>query len=56
MSNILIINGHQKTDFSEGLLNKTLTEETKKFLSIRHLVKETVVENGYDVEREQEKV
>lgn len=55
MSNILIINGHQKTDFSEGLLNKTLTEETKKFLSIRHLVKESVIENGYDTEQEQEK-
>lgn len=55
MSKILIINGHQKTDFSEGLLNKTLAEEMKKILSRKHLVKETVVQNGYDVAKEQEK-
>ena len=57
MSNILIINGHQKTGSSTGHLNKTLVDEMKKVLTeeLGHQVKITTVQKGYDVEKEQKK-
>lgn len=55
MANILIINGHQKTPFASGRLNRTLVSEMKKFLSQNHHVKMTTIEKGYDPQKEQKK-
>jgi len=56
MANILIINGHQKTPFATGRLNRTLATEMKKYLTEKgHKVKTTTVEKGYDVAQEQKK-
>lgn len=55
MANILIINGHQKTNFASGRLNRTLATEMKKILSENHRVKTTTVQKGYDVAQEQKK-
>ena len=56
MANILIINGHQKTPFATGRLNRTLAQEMKKYLTEKgHKVKTTTVEKGYDVVQEQKK-
>lgn len=55
MTNILIIDGHQKYAFSEGKLSKTLVKEMKRVLSEKHNIKTTVIEKGYDIKKEQEK-
>ena len=56
MANILIINGHQKTPFATGRLNRTLATEMKKYLTEKgHLVKTTTVQKGYDAGQEQKK-
>lgn len=56
MANILIINGHQKTPFAMGRLNRTLADEMKKYLTEKgYRVKTTTVEKGYDVANEQKK-
>ena len=56
MANILIINGHQKTNFASGRLNRTLATEIKKYLIEKgHKIKTTTVEKGYDVAQEQRK-
>ena len=49
MTNILIIDGHQKYAFSEGKLSKTLVKEMKRVLSEKHNIKTTVIEKGYDI-------
>ncbi len=57
MSNILIINGHQKSDFAAGKLNKTLAAEMKSVLSKKpeHKIKTTCIQRGYKVSEEQKK-
>lgn len=56
MSNILIINGHKQYPFAEGRLNRTLTELAQKTLTeLRHTVRVTSVEDGWDVETELER-
>ncbi|RNB85889.1 flavodoxin family protein [Brevibacillus fluminis] len=55
MTNILIINGHQKYGSSEGKLNKTLTDSMVGLLGEKHAVKTTIVQDGYDIEEEQQK-
>ena len=56
MANILIINGHQKTPFATGRLNRTLAQEMKKYLTEKgHNVKTTTLEKDYDVGQEQKK-
>ena len=55
MTNILIIDGHQKYDFSKGKLSSTLALRAKQILSAKHKVKLTTIEKGYHVEEEQDK-
>ncbi|QPC45593.1 NAD(P)H-dependent oxidoreductase [Mangrovibacillus cuniculi] len=55
MKNILVINGHEYYDFAKGQLNKTLFEDIVSTLSDKFEVKTTIVEEGYDVKKEQEK-
>lgn len=55
MTNILIINGHQKYDFAKGKLSKTLISKMKEVLSKQHNVKITTIEKGYDTTEEQDK-
>ncbi|MBR6231749.1 MAG: NAD(P)H-dependent oxidoreductase [Alphaproteobacteria bacterium] len=52
--NILIINGHQKTPFASGKLNRTLVDEMKKFFGRKksNTVKTTIVARGYNPELE----
>ncbi len=52
--NILIINGHQKTPFASGRLNRTLVDEMKKFFGRKksNTVKTTIVARGYNPELE----
>ena len=55
--NILIINGHQKTPFATGKLNRTLVAEMKKFFSRKRAnkIKTTVIQRGYKAEIERKK-
>lgn len=55
MKNILIINGHQKYDSSEGKLNQTLMDNMVRLLSEKNKIKTTSVQDGYTVSEEQEK-
>ena len=55
MTNILIIDGHQKYSFSKGELNHELALKAKEVLSAKHNVKLTTIEDGYNVENEQDK-
>ena len=55
MSNILIIDAHQKYDFAKGKLSKTLVRKMKQNLSVKHAVKITVVEKGWQKKEEQQK-
>ncbi|MDR6778479.1 MULTISPECIES: NAD(P)H-dependent oxidoreductase [Paenibacillus] len=55
MKNILIINGHQKYDSSEGKLNRTLMDNMVRLLSEENKIKTTSVQNGYTLSEEQEK-
>lgn len=55
MNNILIINGHQKYDASEGKLNQTLMDHMVRLLSKENEIKTTSVQNGYTISEEQEK-
>lgn len=57
MANVLIINGHQKADFSAGKLNQTLMNEMKKVISENpeHKIKTTIIQKGYKVAEEQKK-
>lgn len=52
---IFVINGHKYYWYSTGKLNKTLFEEIVRVLSSRHEVKTTIIEQGYEVEKEIEK-
>jgi modulator of drug activity B len=55
LKNILIINGHQKYDSSEGNLNQTLMDHMVRLLSEENKIKTTSVQNGYTISEEQEK-
>lgn len=56
MSNVLVINGHEKYSFSEGTLNSSFTEKAINFFSENgYNVKTTITENDFDVEAEIEK-
>ena len=56
MANILIINGHQKTPFATGRLNRTLASEMKKYFTENgHHVKTTTIQKGYNAGQEQKK-
>lgn len=56
MKNILVINGHQKHPFAEGLLNQTIFENIVEFLAKQqHEIKTTVITKGYIEEEEQDK-
>ena len=56
MNNILIINAMKKFAHSNGELNLTLHHAAADFLrQVGHQVKETIVDQGYDIEEEIEK-
>lgn len=53
---ILLINGGKSFGSSGGRLNQTLHDLAKKTLSdLGHEVKETIIDNGYDIEAEVQK-
>ncbi|WP_349976420.1 NAD(P)H-dependent oxidoreductase [Pseudomonas sp. WHRI 8519] len=57
MSNVLIINGHLKYSYSPGLLNASLAKRAElHFREKGWNIKTTVVEEGYDVAAEVEKL
>ena len=50
MSNVLILNGHQPSDFAKGRLNATLAEAARRhFVGQGRDVRTTVVADGYDI-------
>lgn len=53
--NILVINGHKYYWYSTGRLNRLLFEEIVNTLSKNNEVKTTIVELGYEVDKEIEK-
>lgn len=57
MKKVLILNLHQKYEgFAEGKLTELIIEESKKFFATHgYEVRETVIEEGYDVRTELEK-
>ena len=55
MSNILIIDGHQSYDFSKGRLSKTLFKKIRQNLSVKHRIRTTVIEKGWNKQDEQKK-
>ncbi|EEG86243.1 modulator of drug activity B-like family protein [Proteus penneri ATCC 35198] len=51
--NILLINGGQKFGHSAGQLNRTLHDvATEHLVTLGHGVKETQIEEGYDIDDE----
>ena len=55
--NILLLNGGKAFGHSHGELNNTLHKKAKEVLiALGHNVKETVIDAGYDVEAEIEKI
>ncbi|NKF50440.1 NAD(P)H-dependent oxidoreductase [Shewanella sp. WXL01] len=53
MSNVLIINAHQKYPFSEGKLNQTLVDKASKWLGENgHQVRVVTMSDSFDVEQE----
>jgi len=55
MENILIINGHEKYGSTGGELNRTLVDCMASLLSEKNSVKTTIIQNGYNIEEEQQK-
>ncbi|SEO15298.1 modulator of drug activity B [Amphibacillus marinus] len=55
MKRILIINGHEWYPNSQGRLNEKLTNHIKKRLAGSYELKETIIDQGYLIEEEQEK-
>ncbi|GAB4349238.1 MAG: NAD(P)H-dependent oxidoreductase [Gammaproteobacteria bacterium] len=55
MKNILVICGAEKAGHSEGRYNRSLTEAAVSLLSSTFSVVTTYIEEGYDIEAEQEK-
>ena len=55
MRNLLIINGHEKHQFSEGKLNRTIFNKITEELGDRFNIKTTIVDEGYNVSEELEK-
>ena len=55
MKNILLINGHEYYEFAKGQYNQTLFEVHEQVLGRHFTLSKTIIENGYDVAREQEK-
>ncbi len=53
--NILVINGHKYYWYSTGRLNRILFEEIVNTLSENNNVKTTIIELGYEVDKEIEK-
>lgn len=54
--NILLLNGGKAFAHSQGRLNRTLHDEAKKVLTeLGHTVRETQIDEGYDVQEEVEK-
>lgn len=55
MSNVLIINAHEKYPFSEGRLNATLVDKADSFLRAKgHDTRIVTMQNDIDVEKELE--
>ncbi|NEN86300.1 NAD(P)H-dependent oxidoreductase [Paenibacillus elgii] len=52
---ILIINGHQTYRSAEGKLNQTLVDRMVSTLSENNEVQATIIQNGYNIEEEQQK-
>ncbi|WP_088831589.1 NAD(P)H-dependent oxidoreductase [Paenibacillus tyrfis] len=52
---VLIINGHQKYRSAEGKLNQTLVDQMVSKLSENNEVQTTIIQNGYNIEEEQQK-
>ncbi|MCM3273542.1 NAD(P)H-dependent oxidoreductase [Paenibacillus elgii] len=52
---ILIINGHQTYRSAEGKLNQTLVDRMVSTLSENNEVQTTIIQNGYNIEEEQQK-
>ena len=53
MSNIFIINAHQKYPFAEGRLNNSLAQMADKLLTSRgHATRSVNMEQDWDVDRE----
>ncbi|MFC5703920.1 NAD(P)H-dependent oxidoreductase [Cohnella faecalis] len=55
MKNILILNGHQKYNSTDGKLNRTLVEEMLASLRPVHNVQLTVLQDGYRIEDERQR-
>jgi modulator of drug activity B len=56
VKNILIINAHQFYPSSEGKLNKSMVQLAKDFFEkAGHQVKQTTIDNGYNIKEEAEK-
>ena len=56
MKNILILNGGKNFGHSKGGLNETMTAVAEQhFIGLKHDVKVTAIDNGYDIESEIEK-
>ena len=57
MKNVLIINGHQRYEgFAEGKLTQHFIDNAKDFFGTKEFnIKETNIENGYEVKEELEK-
>ena len=54
--NILVINGHKYYPYAKGELNKTLFNKITEVLKPYCDVETTVIEEGYDVQKEIEKI
>ena len=54
--NILVINGHKYYPYAKGELNKTLFNKITEVLKPYCDVETTVIEEGYDVQKEVEKI
>ncbi|WP_232698063.1 NAD(P)H-dependent oxidoreductase [Brevibacillus daliensis] len=55
MKNILVINGHQKYGSTGGQLNQTLADVMVHYLSETNRVQTTTIQDGYNIEEEQQK-
>ena len=55
--NILLLNGGKHFGHSAGRLNQTLHQTAKDVLTANgHQIKETVIDEGYDIKAEIEKI
>lgn len=56
MQNILVINGHEYYEHSNGHLNRALFNKIVEKLSSNYELKTTILQDGFEKEEEQEKV